>query len=78
MYEFEQELMSARWERQDRLDHKFRIETLYAHKFVFVTYGLAFLVLNIVPVALPFRDWLTGHISLAAMMLFYVGTLTKI
>jgi len=78
MYEFEQELMSARWERQDRLDHKFRIETLYAHKFVFVTYGLGFLMLNIVPDALPFRDWLTGHISLGAMIFFYVVTQAKI
>jgi len=78
MYKREQQLMETRWERKDRLDHKFRIEMIFAHKFVFVAYGLAFLILNTVGDVLPYRDWLTGHLSLAAMILFYTITQRKL
>jgi len=78
MYEFEQELMQARWERQDRLDHRFRIEMIFANKFVFVAFAVTFLALNTIGDVLPFRDWLSGHLSLGASLVFYVFTQSRV
>lgn len=74
MYDFENRMTERRWKRQDRSDHLFRLEIARGNRVVFVLYGLGFLLLNSVPVPLPLKEWITGHLSLGFMIIFFVLT----